>query len=297
MNTPAASVILRSCNQGWALKETLSALSAQRFRNWELIVIDSGSTDGSVELIRAAHPRHFIQIEPHEDHPARVMNHGVELADSNFCILLNADATPQGPDWLSPLVEALLVPQVAGVYGRQIPRPDCRAVYARDYERCFRPNRQSAVWRHFFSLTGIGVRKNVWLGQGFDLRTRYSDDDDWTHWAQLQGCQIMYVPESVVMCSRNYTPTQAWKRSFGEAYALAAVWPGRPSAFNWPRTVLFGWLNDAGRDLFYCFRRHRIYEWPFALRIRWQQRCAKLAGFKSGWLDHRGETGPQMLRA
>ena len=66
MREPLVSIIVRSFNEGWALRETLPALRAQDYTNWELIVIDSGSTDGSVELIRAAQPQQFVQIEPHE---------------------------------------------------------------------------------------------------------------------------------------------------------------------------------------------------------------------------------------
>ena len=113
MNDPFVSIIMRSFNEGWALKETLPALRAQDFTNWELIVIDSGSTDGSQDLIRAAQPAHFIQITPDEYNPSRVMNHGMRLAKSEFGIFVNADATPQGRDWLRPLVAALQNPRVA----------------------------------------------------------------------------------------------------------------------------------------------------------------------------------------
>ncbi|MGI8966774.1 MAG: glycosyltransferase family 2 protein, partial [Limisphaerales bacterium] len=57
MSDPLVSIILRSYNEGWALGETLLALRAQEYKNWELIVIDSGSTDDSVDLIRAAQPK------------------------------------------------------------------------------------------------------------------------------------------------------------------------------------------------------------------------------------------------
>lgn len=130
MSDPFVSIILRSYNEGWALCDTLPALRAQDCTNWELIVIDSGSTDGSVELIRQAKPAHFIQIKHEDYNPSRVMNHGIQLARSEFGIFLNADATPQGSGWLRPLVMALQNPQVAAVFGKQIPRPDCRAVYA-----------------------------------------------------------------------------------------------------------------------------------------------------------------------
>ncbi|HEY6167778.1 MAG TPA: glycosyltransferase [Verrucomicrobiae bacterium] len=287
MSEPLVSIIMRSYNEGWALCETLPALRAQTHRNWELIVIDSGSTDGSVDLIRRAEPRHFLQIAPYEYNPARVMNHGMRLARSVYAIFLNADATPQGPNWLGPLLCALFDPQTGAVFGRQIPRPDCRAVYAHDYERCFGPNRESARWEHFFSMASSGIRKDIWARRGFNERLQYSEDDEYTRWCRAQGYRVVYVPDSVVMHSHNYTPAQAYRRSFGEGKALAAVWPGRPCDHDWLRTVALGWLNDTRRDLGFCARTNRLREWPHALRVRWNQRCGKLAGFRKGWAVHR----------
>jgi len=287
MSEPFVSIIMRSFNEAWALRETLPALSAQEYKNWELIVIDSGSTDGSQELIREANPKHFIQISPHEYNPSRVMNYGMQLSRSEFGIFLNADATPQGANWLRPLVKALFEPGVAAVFGRQIPRPDCHAVFAHDYERCFGERRRSASWEHFFSMASSGIRKDVWAKRGFNQRLRYSEDDEYTRWCRAQGYHIAYVPESIAMHSHNYTPEQAYKRSFGEARALAAVWAGEHGDFNFIRTVLCGWLNDARRDWVYCARQKRLDEWPHALRIRWQQRRARLAGFKDGWKAYR----------
>src|SRR5882724_11820027 len=249
MSDPLVSIIMRSFNEARALRETLPTLAAQEYKNWELIVIDSGSSDGSQELIRSAQPRHFIQISPHEYNPAWVMNYGMQLARSEFGIFLNADATPQATNWLRPLVEALLDPQVAAVFGRQIPRPDCQAVFAHDYERCFGKNRESAGWEHFFSMASSGIRKDIWAKRGFDQRMQYSEDDEYTRWCRAQNYKIVYAPESVVMHSHNYTPEQAYKRSFGEARALAAVWVGGYFDFNWLRTVCLGWLKDASRDL------------------------------------------------
>ncbi len=224
MNDPLVSIIMRSFNEGWALCETLPALRAQDWRNWELIVIDSGSTDGSSELIRQANPRHSIQIQPQDYNPARVMNLGMKLAGADIAIFLNADATPQGPDWLRPLATALQEPMTAAVFGRQIPRPDCQAVFAHDYARCFGANRDSAQWEHFFSMVSSAVRKNIWERRGFLETMQYSEDDEYTRWCRADGWQVAYCPDSVVMHSHNYTPSQAYKRSFGEARALAAVW-------------------------------------------------------------------------
>lgn len=289
MNEPLVSIILRSFNEGWALRDTLRALTIQTYRPWELIVIDSGSTDGSVELIEQARPRHFVRIAPHEYNPARVMNYGMTLSRSHIGIFLNADATPQGDNWLRPLVDALGNPQVAAAYGRQIPRPDCQAVFAHDYERCFGPTRESARWDHFFSMASSGIRKDIWMRRPFNERLQYSEDDEYTRWCVAQGYRIVYVPDSVAMHSHNYTPTQAWKRSFGEGEALAAVSPRYSMNWNCPRSVLLGWANDARRDFQFCWRTSRMREWPHALRIRWAQRQGRFAGYRKGWARYRSD--------
>jgi rhamnosyltransferase len=290
MSDPFVSIIMRSYNEGWALRDTLPALAAQDYRHWELIVIDSGSTDGSVDLIRNANPRHFVQIQASDYNPSRVMNHGMRLARSDFGIFLNADATPQGKNWLRPLVSALQDPNTAAVYGRQIPRVHCEAVFAHDYERCFGPTRESRNWEHFFSMVSSGIRKDIWSKRGFLEKMQYSEDDEYTRWCRAQGYHVVYCPESVVMHSHNYTPAQAYKRSFGEARALAAVWQHDPAQINWPKTVLLGWLNDVRRDYLFCRRNRRLRELGHAARIRWSQRTARLTGFREGWHHYRQGT-------
>ena len=285
MSDERVSIIMRSYNEAWALRATLHAIQAQDYSNWELIVIDSGSTDGSQELIRAANPAHFIQITPQEYVPGRVMNHGMRLAASEICIFINADATPQGTNWLRPLVEALQSKQVGACFGRQIPRPDCLAVFACDYERSFGPRRESAKWDHFFSMVSSGLRKDVWQQRGFREDLQYAEDDEYTRWCKAAGHEVRYVPESVAMHSHNYTSEQSYKRACGDARAIGKAWRGSPRRFNWLRTVALGCLRDLSRDARFCLRHARLHEMGHAMRIRWQQRQGKLAGFRQGWRE------------
>jgi rhamnosyltransferase len=281
------SIILRSFNEAWALAGTLQALKLQSYRNWELIVFDSGSSDGSVELIRQANPAHFIQMLPHEYQPGRVLNQGMKLAKSDRVIFLNADATPQGLDWLKPLVEALSDPKVAAVFSRQIPRIGCKPVFARDYERCFGENRASAHWKHFFSMVSSGLRRDAWSQRGFLETLQYSEDDEYTRWCRTAGYEVRFCPESVVMHSHNYTPAQAYKRSFGEALTLAQGWCGTKKDINTGRDLLLGWLKDIGGDFYYCGKTGCVSQWPAACAVRWQQRLGRLHGFRAGWQMHR----------
>jgi rhamnosyltransferase len=214
------------------------------------------------------------------------MNSGMRLARAELCIFLNADATPQGPEWLGSLVTALAQPNVAAVFSRQIPRPDCEMVFACDYERCFGPERESAKWEHFFSMVSSGIRKSVWALRGFREDLQYAEDDEYTRWCRAQGYIVQYVPDAIAMHSHNYTPDQAWKRSFGDARAIARAWPENLTVtWSAARTVVFGWLADLRHDARYAMRVRRFGELPHAMRIRWRQRTGKLAGYRAGYAE------------
>jgi rhamnosyltransferase len=281
MKEPKVSIIMRSFNEAWALNDTFESLAQQDHKNWELIVIDSGSSDGSDEIIRAFQPSHFIQIQPSEYNPSKVMNQGMRLASTAFGIFLNADATPQGTNWLSPLVEALQSPQTAAVFSRQIPRPNCRAVFACDYERCFGPHRESAQWDHFFSMVSSGIRKEVWAQRGFREDLQYAEDDEYTRWCKAQGYRIEYCQKSIAMHSHNYTLEQVYKRSYGDARAYAQAGSIQRHQLSTIRTQWLGWTSDIRHDFRYCRQQNRLNEFPFAARVRWRQRKGKLDGFRS----------------
>lgn len=279
---PLVSIIMRSYNEAWALRETLPALLAQEYRHWELIVIDSGSSDGSQDLIRAMNPAHFLEITPQEYVPGVVLNRGMELARSNYCVFLNADATPVDEHWLRPLAESLFDPQVAAVFGRQIPRPDCEAVFACDYDRCFGPRRESASWDHFFSMVNSGLRKDVWEPRRIREDIQYAEDDEYTRRCKAEGYEIRYVPGSVAIHSHNYTPGQSYKRAFGDARALGKALTDAQTRTPWLKSVALGWVGDLRHDLRYCRENDRLAELPHAMGIRWQQRLGRHAGFLAG---------------
>ena len=289
MSEPLVSIVMRSYNEAWALKETLPALAAQDFGPWELIVIDSGSTDGSVDLIRSANPAHFVQIQSSEYNPSRVMNQGVRLARADTILFLNADATPQGTGWMKPLYDALQSPRTAAVFSRQVPRPDCHAVFAHDYDRCFGENRESADWDHFFSMVSSGIRRDVWDQRGFREDLQYAEDDEYTRWCLTAGYEVTYVPDSVAMHSHNYTVAQAYQRARGDARAMAATYEGDRSDFRWWKSVLTGWAADVWRDVRWFRSQNCLGALPEAVLVRLAQRRGRYRGFHEGWKNYQRE--------
>jgi len=91
--SPRVSVIMRSKNSDWVIGQALAALYSQDYDDFELIVLDSGSTDRTLELV-AHYPHRLIHIEPSDYFPGKVLNLGAEQARGEILVFQNSDAVP-----------------------------------------------------------------------------------------------------------------------------------------------------------------------------------------------------------
>jgi rhamnosyltransferase len=129
VTTPAASIIIPARNEATRIGDCLDAIFAQQTASpYEVIVIDSGSTDGTLDILAryaAAHPNlRTHTIRPEDFGHGKTRNLGARMAEAPVLIFLNADATPVDNNWLAGLLRELQPEHIAGVYGRQIARPD-----------------------------------------------------------------------------------------------------------------------------------------------------------------------------
>jgi rhamnosyltransferase len=286
---------MRSFNEAWAIGDTLKQLFAQDFAGEiELIVIDSGSSDGSIEIIQNAKPAKLIQIPLGTYVPGVVLNQGAREASHDWLVYLNADATPVGKNWLTELLKPCLAnPKFGAVFSRQIPRPDCLPVFAHDYDRCFGPERESQHWEHFFSMVSCVTHRSILEKVPIREDLQYAEDDEWTCRLVKSGYEILYAIDSVAMHSHNYTLRESYKRAFGDARAMAATSTNPPRNVNYHYFVALGWLHDVLRDAKWCIRNHRLGGLPYAAAVRLAQRLGRRDGHHAGWkLYQRDETPP-----
>jgi len=279
---------MRSKNDGALIGATIKGVLRQDYpAPIELIHIDSGSTDNTVDVIRSFKPAKLIRIRADEYVPGVVLNRGMREASSAWVVFLNSDCEPVGSHWLAELLTTAQSALATGAaFGRQSPRPNCQAVYAHDYERCFGPARETARWDHFFSMANSAVNRHTWEQLPFREDLQYSEDDEWSRRLVARGWQIAYAEKAAVLHSHNYTLPQAFRRCFGEGFALAALDCVEEAAHNFTRTVAAGVAREAVRDFGYCARTGRIAEWPHAVAVRVAQRLGKLKGFRKGWTHY-----------
>ena len=103
---PRVSVIIPNWNGLHLLPECLDALLAQQFREFEAVVVDNGSADGSAEWLAERYPMVRVIRRPDNGGFSRAVNDGIRATRGEYVALLNNDAVPE-PSWLGALVAAL----------------------------------------------------------------------------------------------------------------------------------------------------------------------------------------------
>lgn len=278
------SLVMRSYNEAWAIADTLKGVFDQDYEGEiELIVIDSGSTDGSHEIIERYNSKDFIILEPGTYVPGKVLNQGFKLSTNDWVVFLNSDATPANKQWLTELLTtAVNSPKLGAAFSRQIPRKDCQAVFAHDYDRCFGPNRESKNWDHFFSMVSCVAYKPTWEKIPIREDLQYAEDDEWTRRLKDDGYEIILAEKSIAIHSHNYTPAQAYKRAKGDAIAVAQAGNVPDVKRSWHRDVFLPAIKDTIRDFSYCKRTGQIGQIPHAYQVRYQQRLGRMHGYNEG---------------
>src|SRR5829696_8570533 len=135
-----ASVIIPTKNPGPMFRDVLASVRNQ-VTDWpfEVIIVDSGSTDGTADFIREHRDVTLIEINPKDFGHGRTRNLAIEKARGTFCALLTHDALPADRNWLANLVAAIEQDEeIAGAFGPHLAYPEHGAFTKRDLEHHFR---------------------------------------------------------------------------------------------------------------------------------------------------------------
>ena len=240
---PYISVAICSYNGAATIADTLEWCAKLKYPNYEVIVVDDGSTDG-VAKIAAEYDVKLIVHDINRGLSA-ARNTALAAATGEIMAYIDDDAYPD-PHWLIYLANSLLNADYAGVGGPNLPPPgdgaiaDCVAnapggpihVLLSDSEAEHIPGCNMAFWRSHLQKI-----------DGFDTRFRAAGDDVDICWRlQEHGWKLGFSPAAVVWHHRRNSSKAYWKqqRGYGKAEALLeAKWPEKYNSL--------GHLSWAGR--------------------------------------------------
>jgi glycosyltransferase involved in cell wall biosynthesis/SAM-dependent methyltransferase len=222
--SPPAAVVIPVRDGARFLEELLAAVRAQE-PGIELLVIDSGSRDGSAAIARAAGAE-VLTIAPEEFGHGRTRNLGAEHTAGDPICFLTQDATPL-PGWLAALREALaLEERVGAAFGPHLPRPDTSPMIARELTEFFAgfsPNGTPVLERAggdpFLSNVNAAYRRACWEEIRFpDLA--YAEDQAFGRAMLAAGWVKAYHPGAAVLHAHDYPPVAFMRRYFDEYRGL-----------------------------------------------------------------------------
>jgi rhamnosyltransferase len=218
------SVVIPVKDGGDDLRRCLAGLAEQSAdEEIEVVVVDSGSTDGSAELARAAGAV-VREIPADEFGHGRTRNLGAELARGDLVVFTSQDAVADDGQWLAGLAAAARSgADVAGAYGRQLPHED-----ARPPERFFldflygpepRIQRLAAgdeltFEATLFSNVNAAIPRDVLERFPFRDDLTMSEDQEWSRRVLREGLALVYEPRAAVRHSHPYTIRSAFRRFF-----------------------------------------------------------------------------------
>lgn len=272
-------IVMRTRNEMPLIAATL-AMVARQSVPCDLLVMDNASTDGSGAEARR-YTSHVLTVPQGTYVPGRVLNEAMEQTQGEYVLFLNADCTPVDEHWAAQML-AGFTEHTAAVFGRQVPRPGCAPLYAKDIEDTYGDGSRQRLWRHCFSMASSAIRRSVWRGLRFSETLAYSEDIDWSWRARQHGGTIGYAADALVLHSHNYTLRQWYRRQYGEGYADAQIFDWPQWERSWLRYSLLPFGRQMASDARYAVAHGAWRSLLHSPLLRTMQMLGRQAGFRAG---------------
>jgi rhamnosyltransferase len=201
-----ASIIIRTKDEGRTLGGVLEAIKAQTFNDYEVIVVDSGSSDNTLEIARSFDARVITIAMPAFSY-GFALNTGLAAANGEFGISLAGHARPANECWLTELLRPFGDNRIAGAVSRQIPYQWFHRSWAlTTFDLLYRWTalRGQRVISRLFVNSSSAIRLAVWDRLPFDEQLESCEDQLWGRQVIGMGYHLAYCQKSLLYHSHQF---------------------------------------------------------------------------------------------
>ena len=265
---PEASIIIRTFNEEKRIGNLLETIRSQDYKDYEIILVDSGSTDKTLEIAKRFRVK-ITEIESHNFTFGYSLNVGCAKAKGKYLVFVSAHVLPQTNQWLGNLVAAFQDEKVGMVYGSQTGSGESKFSEMRDFQRLHYPNNANSA-----------IRKKLWQKHHFDEYLFGLEDVEWARHISSDGFLVHFEPRAGIYHIHNEKWAQIFNRYRREAIAAVRIGlPHPPQAkpgIVWLAGALsqdvLASLPDISPGRLEEIARFRYYQWK---------------GTRQGWLRDR----------
>jgi glycosyltransferase involved in cell wall biosynthesis len=220
------SIVIRTLNEARYLRELLAGIRAQQCDGFdvETVVIDSGSTDGTLGIARD-NGCVLTHIRREDFSFGRSLNMGCEAATGEVFVFVSGHCVPVDEQWLRSLCAPVADGSVGYSYGRQIGGPASRFSECRTFEKYY-PGSSCVPQKGFFcNNANSALSREVWSAYRFDEELTGLEDMDLAKRLCANGGKVGYVAEARVYHHHHESWAQVRRRFEREAIALQRIMP------------------------------------------------------------------------
>lgn len=229
LSSMKCSIVVRAYNESRHLGRLLAGLAQQTCRDAEVILVDSGSTDATVQIAESGGAK-IVHIPPAEFTFGRSLNLGLRAASGDLVVIASAHVYPVYPDWLECLLRPFDDPEVALVYGKQRGAPDSKfsehQIFCQWFPDADVPDQPSP----FCNNANAAIRRSLWEEHAYDETLTGLEDLAWARWAQSSGYRVAYSAHAEVIHLHQESMKAVYDRYRREAMAFKRIFP--ESHFN-----------------------------------------------------------------
>jgi len=279
------SIVIRAFNEEKHIGKLLSGIQLQAYPSIEVILVDSGSSDKTLE-IASKYPVKVVQIDSSEFTFGRSLNKGIAASSGEIIVIISAHCYPVYPDWLDKLLEPFVDDQVAVSYGKQRGGESNHYSEHQFFNTYFPDISQPNQGQPYTHNANAAIRKSLWDKHPYDEGLTGLEDLAWSSWAKEEGYKIAYVAEADIIHIHEETFRQVHNRYKREAIAMKQILP--ESGFSL-RNMVSMLIRNIIKD-FSQATRDKILTGEFwsILRFRTLQYMGTWQGYRySGNIDQR----------
>lgn len=220
---PRVSVVIRCYNEEAHIGRLLSGIQEQTEKDIEVIVVDSGSTDGTLSVAERF-PVRIASIPPTEFSFGRSLNRGCAMAGGDYIVIASAHVYPLYKDWLEKLLAPFRDPRVGLVYGKQSGNENSRYSERQIFQRWF-PDQSNLEQGHSFcNNANAAIRRELWQCLPYDETLTGLEDLAWAKEIVVAGNRVAYEAAAEVVHVHNESWGRVYNRYRREAIALKAIY-------------------------------------------------------------------------
>ena len=268
MKNPRISLVVRCFNEEKHIGKLLVGLSRQTLKDHEVIVVDSGSTDDTLQIVKRF-PCKVVQIDPKEFSFGRALNLGCKEASGEFLVFASAHVYPVYEDWLECLIKPFSKSEIGLVYGKQSGTDTTQFSEHRIFESWF-PNKSELIKDNpFCNNANCAIRKSLWNEMPYNEELTGLEDLEWANRLVKRGLKLSYSAEAEIIHVHEERPHQIFNRYRREALALKRIYPEQKmNIFDF--FSLF--IRNISKDLWVALKEKKVIEvFLDVIAFRWYQ--------------------------